>query len=363
MRFGLLIVLLLLAACSSRPGPEVLNATATPVPPGARIVTVYVATPRVRDPDTGVFLTRRAEQLNFAEFTISLPPGRANGTIQWPQGPADPSRTFATLSQRTLTRAEFEARVAPTPGNRRAGVFIHGFNVNFQEGLFRAAQLSADADLDGKTVLFSWPSAGSVTSYVADKDAVTSSRDGLADVLTIVGRNRGVQETVVLAHSMGAWLTAEALRQMRLTGRGAVLDKLEIILASPDIDTDVFRTQIVVIGILKRPVVVLVSPDDRALLASSILARNRGRLGAIDVTDPRLTAAAQRYNVQVIDISSVSSGDSLNHGRFVELAGRLGAAEREGGDGGRKVGAFVLKSAGSILASPFQLVGDVIGGD
>ena len=39
MRFGLLIVLLLLAACSSRPGPDVLNATATPVPPGARVVT------------------------------------------------------------------------------------------------------------------------------------------------------------------------------------------------------------------------------------------------------------------------------------------------------------------------------------
>lgn len=361
MRFGLLIVLLLLAACSSRPGPDVLNATATPLPPGAQVVTVYVATPRARDPDTGLFLARRAEQLNFAEFVISLPPGRANGTIQWPQGPTDPARTFATLSQRTLTRAEFAARTAPAPGNRRAGVFVHGFNVNFQEGLFRAAQLSADADMAGKTVLFSWPSAGSVTSYVADKDAVTSSRDGLADVLAMLGKPRGERETVVLGHSMGAWLTAEALRQLRLTGRGAVLDKLEVILASPDIDTDVFRTQLEVIGRLRTPVVVLVSPDDRALLASSILARNRGRIGAIDVTDPRLIAAAEHYNVQVIDISSISSGDSLNHGRFVELAGRLGAAERDGES--RKVGAFVLKSAGSILASPFTLAGEVLGGD
>ena len=361
MRFGLLIVLLLLAACSSRPGPDVLNATATPVPPGARVVTVYVATPRARDPQTGLFLARRADQLNFAEFTISLPPGRANGTIQWPQGEADPARTFATLSQRALTRAEFEARIAPTPGNRRAGAFIHGFNVNFQEGLFRAAQLSADADMQGKTVLFSWPSAGSVTNYVADRDAVTSSRDGLADVMTMLGRERGERETVILAHSMGAWLTAESLRQMRLTGRGAVLDKLEVILASPDIDTDVFRTQIDVIGRLKTPVTILVSPDDRALLASSILARNRGRLGAIDVTDPRLVAAAQRYNVQVIDISSISSSDSLNHGRFVALAGRLGDSERDGDT--RKVGAFVLKSAGSILSSPFTLAGEVLGGD
>lgn len=361
MRFGFLIVMLLLAACSSRPGPEVLNATVTAVPPGARVVTIYVATPRVRDPDTGFFLNRRAEQLNFAEFTISLPPGRANGTIQWPQGEADPSRTFATLGQRALTRAEFEARIGPHSGNRRAGAFIHGFNVNFQEGLFRAAQLSADADMDGRMVLFSWPSAGSVTSYVADKDAVTSSRDGLADVLAMLGRGRGEHETVVLGHSMGAWLTAEALRQLRLTGRGAVLDKLEVILASPDIDTDVFRTQIAVIGRLKTPVVVLVSPDDRALMVSSILARNRGRLGAIDVTDPRLVAAAQHYNVQVIDISSVSSSDSLNHGRFVELAGRLGPTERDGQP--RKVGAFVLQSAGAVLASPFTLAGEVLGGD
>ena len=132
----------------------------------------------------------------------------------------------------------------------------------------------------------------------------------------------------------------------------------------------------------KCDVVIAATGDDKANLVTSLLAKTEfavprtvGRVNHPDnewlfgerwgvdvaVSTPRLIAAAAHYNVQVIDISSISSGDSLNHGRFVELAGRLGAAERDGES--RKVGAFVLKSAGSILASPFTLAGEVLGGD
>jgi hypothetical protein len=39
-----------------------------------------------------------------------------------------------------------------------AGIFVHGFNYNFPETVFRLAQLSADATLEGPQIAFSWPS-------------------------------------------------------------------------------------------------------------------------------------------------------------------------------------------------------------
>ena len=107
-----------------------------------------------------------------------------------------PSRTFAVVHQRVLE--PFEAKIAPQGKARRAGVFVHGFNVNFQEALFNLAQISNDAELDGAPVLFAWPSAASATAYVADKDAVTASRDGLADVLSMVTRGAGTGNTISL---------------------------------------------------------------------------------------------------------------------------------------------------------------------
>lgn len=70
---------------------------------------------------------------------------------------------------------------------------------------------------------------------------------------------------------MGGWLVMEALRQLRFEGRNDVLSKLQVVLAAPDIDADVFRKQIEVVGRLNPPLTILVSKDDRALKASSIL--------------------------------------------------------------------------------------------
>lgn len=364
MRFGLIFVLFLLAACSSRPGPELLSDV--PAYPGAKLVKVYVATTRARqNPGGNVFTSDLAGGLNFAEFTISIPPGHVPGTVQWPEdNNIDPSRSFATVSQRVLTRKEFEARVAPGRGTKKAGLFIHGFNVNFQEALFQLAQMKFDSDLTGEAVLFAWPSEASVSAYVADKDAVTASRDGLAEVIRILDHGRGAGDTLVLAHSMGTWLTMETLRQLKLTGYGAVVDRLDVILAAPDIDTQVFLSQMEVIGRMKRTMRILVATDDLALSVSARIAGGRKRVGSIDVHNPRVQMAAQRLNIQTIDISSIESTDSFNHSRFVQavaLRSKLDAMGKQGGV--RQAGAFVLNAVGATLASPFAIVGQVIGGE
>ena len=94
----------LLAGCAARPGPQVLSQT--PTVEGAKLVTVYVATTRQRAaPDSNVFTSGRADGLNYAAFTISIPPTHKAGAIEWPDGAPDATTDFVTVSQKVLDRA------------------------------------------------------------------------------------------------------------------------------------------------------------------------------------------------------------------------------------------------------------------
>ncbi|MEZ5947226.1 MAG: alpha/beta hydrolase [Hyphomonas sp.] len=52
---------------------------------------------------------------------------------------------------------------------REIFVLIHGYNTKFSDGIERTAQLAVDLEIDGAPVFYSWPSAGSVFSYKADR--------------------------------------------------------------------------------------------------------------------------------------------------------------------------------------------------
>ncbi|HEY9215507.1 MAG TPA: alpha/beta hydrolase, partial [Ancylobacter sp.] len=191
-------------------------------------------------------------------------------------------------------------------------------------------------------------------------------RDGLADVLTLLANQKVKGDITVIGHSMGAWLTVEALRQLRLTGRDAVLAKLEVVLAAPDIDIDVFRAQTQAIGPLSPPMTVLVSRDDVALSLSGKISGERPRVGTLNVDDPWVREAALRGNFQIIDISTLKGTDGFNHDRYLSLAAyypKLAASQ--GGTGGRQMrqaGAFVFNAVGATLAAPFSMAGQAIAG-
>jgi esterase/lipase superfamily enzyme len=368
LRLPALLLATLLAGCASRPGPELLSPTPVSTS-GARIVTVYVATTRARQtPDSNVFTDSHSRALNYAAFRISIPPGHRAGNIELPSSMMpDPAQSFVTVQQEVLDKPTFEQMIAARSSHRtplKAAVFVHGFNTNFQEALFRLAQMAADADVGGAPILFAWPSEAKLTGYVADKDAVTASRDQLAETLTVLARDFAGADVTVIAHSMGAWLTVEALRQLRLSHNDVVISRLRVVLAAPDIDVDVFRTQMAVIGSLSPPMTVLVSRDDIALSVSSLIAGERPRLGMIDVDDPRVQEAAVKAKLEIVDVSSVKAPDRLHHDRFASLAAlypRLAAADADPA-GLRRTGAFVFNAVGATISSPFTLAGRAIGG-
>lgn len=362
-----LAAVLSLSACAARPGPEVLRITEAHVP-GAETVTVYAATTRARAAgNVNVFTSGRASQPNYASFDISVPPNHQPGRIEWPEEQIDPQTSFATVGQTNLTQQGLLQQVAGSgDGRKDVVIFIHGYNYSFPEALYRLTQIKVDGNLDETPILFAWPSQAAVAGYVADKESATYSRDALTDLLAALARDSRIGTITVFAHSMGGWLTVEALRQLRLSGQDDVFNRLTVVLAAPDIDVDVFQAQMQVIGPMTPPMTVLVSSDDQALRVSNRLSRSRARIGALDITDPAVQQAARKAQLAIIDISSVEASDGLNHDRYIKLATLYANRRDEGGDtpgpGLRSTGAFVFNTVGATISSPFSIIGEALEG-
>ena len=145
----------------------------------------------------------------------------------------------------------------------------------------------------------------------------------------------------------------ETLAKMSRERRQAVFARFtNVVLAAPDIDVADMIRQLEIIGRLPRPLTLLVSSDDSALNLSRIITGGR-RVGADNVHDPWVQAAAKRYGARVIDISELTTSDSFKHGRFtamVALYSKFQAQiENPLGKGYAGPGVFVFKAATSTL--------------
>ncbi len=129
------------------------------------------------------------------------------------------------------------------PARGHVLVFVHGYNTRFDEAVFRLAQVVHDSGAPVTPVLFSWPSWGSLASYPYDRESAAFSRDALEDLLARLAKDPSVTQVSVLAHSMGGWLTMEALRQMGIRQGGIPARISNVMLAAPDIDVDVALMQ------------------------------------------------------------------------------------------------------------------------
>ena len=162
------------------------------------------------------------------------------------------------------------------------------------------------------------------------------SRDAFETVLQALANNPNVGSISILAHSMGNYLTVETLRQMAIRDRGLPSKIQEVMLASPDIDVDVFRRQIAEIDDGKGPrttdFTLFVSRDDKALGISSFLARDTTRLGALDPTQQPYSTMLEQAHVRVVDLTSVKSDDITNHSKFAsgEVVAAIGARLAQG---------------------------------
>lgn len=322
VRAGLLLIVPLLTGCISP--PEGVLSPVTQTAPDATEVAIMVATTRAPSDNPGLLYSgERGTQVDFNELVVSIPPddGRKIGEVQWPKKlPADPSREFATISTNQFSafddvKAWLSRNKSPSG---RLLIFVHGFNTRYESAVYRFAQIAHDSNTDATPVMFTWPSRGSVFDYGYDKESTNYSRSALEALLTGASQAPEIEDITILAHSMGTWLTMESLRQMAIRNNGIPSGISNVILASPDLDVDVFRQQLADMGPKRPKFTVFVSQDDRALTLSRRISGNVDRLGQIDINNPAYREEFERGGITVLDLSALQGGDSLNHSKFAE---------------------------------------------
>lgn len=359
---ALLILSIALAACTPR-GAMVVVPPETAEGP---ISTVFVGTTRGLQ-GTGVFGTERSEEMRFARYDVAIPPQREVGEIRYakPRRP-NVSTDFVTTDQRIYAAdADFRAdlRQALAANGREAVIFVHGFNNTFTEGLYRIAQLHHDLEVPGVALHYSWPSAAEPLGYVYDRDSIMFAREGLEELIR-EARAAGATRITLVAHSMGSFLSMEALRDIALRD-GRIMPELRgVILISPDIDVEVFRMQARDIGTLPQPFVIFGSDRDRVLRLSALITGQRGRLGSLDSVD-RLSDLEVTY----LDVGAFSSGS----GHFVpgtspaliRLLGRISDVDQAfGNDAAGRAGLLpgvilTARSATRVILTPVaEITGD-----
>ena len=312
-----------LSGCATRP-TNVLR-TVSETAPNASKVDMLVATTRERSLDPGeMFTGARAPAPSFVAMTVSIPPPSVHkvGEVDWPKRlPPNPGTDFAVVHTKDYTLASakswFNAAVRKSP-DRSVLVFIHGFNNRFEDAVFRFAQVTHDTGTRSVPVLVTWPSRGSLLAYGYDRESTNYTRDALERLFQYLARDSSVKEVSILAHSMGNWLALESLHQMAVRNGRLPAKFKNVMLAAPDVDVDVFRSEVTDLGEPRPRFTLFVSRDDRALAVSRRVWGNVARLGSIDPEKPPYKAELAANNINVIDLTKIKSGDKMNHSKFAE---------------------------------------------
>lgn len=275
------------------------------------------------------------DRLEIGQAIVTIPTsGRQKGevsTAKWDLGftqvafrREDKSKDFTLQSIEMLGQDAFVAAVkaqldAARNFKNHAFVFVHGYNVSFDDAVFRTAQISYDLGFDGPAFLYTWPSNGGMASYGHDLKTVMGARDHLRKFLELISSQQDIKEVHLIAHSMGAQLLLEVLRDFNMSrpaqDNTATLFK-EIILAAPDVTQANFKTIAEKFKSISHGVTLYASSNDRALQASEALARGEIPAGYVPKAGPLVM-----NGVETIDVSAASTDFfSFNHSTFADRA-------------------------------------------
>jgi len=289
------------------------------LPPQPRYLSMFVVSTRAGESGASID-TAAPEGARFSLQMLGVPPSHEAGVVERPAfGSEDQQKHFTVKSRRPLDETAFYAELAShisgrIGSNRDVLLYVHGFNTSYDEARFRLAQIAADARFGGVAVLYTWPAAGSLLDYGAAKESATIARDALSKLIHRLSELPDIGRVHILAHSMGAWLAMEAMRENAISGSPDLNGKLgDVMLAAPDIDLNVFRQQLARLD--PSHVSILVASNDRALSLSRRLAGDRPRLGALDANDPKDRAALEELGVKAYDLSPESTG-WIGHATF-----------------------------------------------
>lgn len=282
-------------------------------------VRVFYATDRV---NTGPFAatryygrdTRTNNELVYGVAQVTIPPGHERGHEERPSWwermttGEDPEKHIVLVGVGEFDREGYFSLLSNAltkPKRREALVFVHGFNVTFEAAAMRLAQIVVDLPYDGVPVLYSWPSRGEVDAYVTDEETAVPCERRFAEFLRDIKSKSQADVIHIVAHSMGARITARALAHLaEIVNAPLIAD--QVVLAAADMRSQEFMDTIAgQIGGLAKHYTIYCADGDYALVAAQQVQAGFCRLGLAGTCLRPIAALA---NCDVIDATSVATG-------------------------------------------------------
>ena len=287
-------------------------------PETVNVYKVWYATNR--QPMADEFTPILDENLRFGDCQVAIPKSHKFGSLG--------SSSYVRLLQRVTTGLDDQLRIVKRSGwaldegpqgflksihsALHAGanqilVYVHGFNVSFENAIVRAAQIGFDLKVPGITAAFCWASKARPDAYMADEDQVQLSVKHLADFLAMLNANFSGSTIHIIAHSMGNRALMHVLENIHNHPTLAAAKFGQIILAAPDINEQYFRRVASLYPQLSARTTLYVCAGDRAMQASGA-GHDNMRIGYC----PPVTVVS---GIDTIEATNVSL-DLLGHGYY-----------------------------------------------
>ena len=233
-------------------------------------VKVYFATNRKvegqpNECSNNIYTSNYSEQIRFGECVVNVPARHPVGALDFdPRG--DQNQFFKFLGQREWPQPEFESQFLKD----ETIIFVHGFNVPFEEAILRAAQIQYDLKFPGNVVLYTWPAGANQNSllpnlyinevYANNYKSAIASREHFRKFIELVLKQSPKVHLVV--HSMGHQVVLPVVSNLK-NGKLA-----ELVLNAPDMDDKDFTSLKDGLVNNSKRVTLYCSPGDNALVAS-----------------------------------------------------------------------------------------------
>lgn len=253
------------------------------------VVKVYFATDRQRDvgkPAAQRFSGERSitggngngdGPLSYGSCDISIPRDHRMGQLESPslwrlEFRDDPAKHVVLLDAEVQDHDNFFAALRTqvrASAGKSAFVFVHGYNVSFEDAARRTGQMAYDLGFDGAPAFYSWPSRGDIAGYTIDENNIEWSTPHITAFLADFLASTDAAQVYLVGHSMGSRGLTRAVADL-LAAQPQLAQKItELILSAPDIDAAVFKHDIAPkLAGARNPVTLYASSQDLALAAS-----------------------------------------------------------------------------------------------
>lgn len=288
---------------------------------------------------TALFTGEYSSEIKYGVCEVSIPPIHTPGELESPslllkwEVVEDPEKHIVLKSTQPLDRDDFFNKLQHTLDTKGKSllVFVHGYNVSFDDAARRTAQMAYDLKFPGAPVFYSWPSYNNWYRYPDDKANIERSVDQIKDFLQQLAIDSKAESINLIAHSMGNVGLTQALA--KIASDRPLFN--QVVLAAPDIDADVFRNSIAPrITNKANRFTLYTSKNDLALVASRFF-NSSGRLGdsregpiavpgidTIDASDIDTSLLGHSYygsNTSVLDdIASLLLGKPLTERSYLK---------------------------------------------